>query len=136
MLIDVDETILPSLHHTLITALAMFRDRFTCQVCGFIGVPGVGAGYIQVHHILAKSEGGLTVIENLRTLCTGCHPKTERRIRLRCARLNRLQIVRLQKAGAFDPEKSEEEKVRIRREIYDSIRALRERARKVIRSGH
>ena len=48
------------------------RDRFTCQACG--ASPATQAGVaLHVDHITAWSNGGPTVLENLRTLCQSCN---------------------------------------------------------------
>lgn len=54
---------------------ALERDGHECQECG------VGVGFqnddavadAQVHHIVPKSEGGGDGLDNLVTLCRGCH---------------------------------------------------------------
>jgi len=48
------------------------RDRFTCCACG--ASPALGAGVeLHVDHIIAWSNGGLTILENLQTLCSRCN---------------------------------------------------------------
>jgi hypothetical protein len=47
---------------------AMVRDRHQCQ--------GVGCGsvrFLNVHHIVPREAGGPNTLENLITLCSGCH---------------------------------------------------------------
>jgi len=48
------------------------RDNFSCQQCGASPAKSVG---IELHldHMLAWSKGGLTTLENLRTLCSKCN---------------------------------------------------------------
>lgn len=48
------------------------RDRFTCRACGATPalIPGVE---LHVDHIAAWSKGGLTILENLQTLCSRCN---------------------------------------------------------------
>ena len=48
------------------------RDRFACVACGRSPAthPGV---VLHVDHIVAWSKGGLTVFENLQTLCETCN---------------------------------------------------------------
>jgi 5-methylcytosine-specific restriction endonuclease McrA len=33
---------------------------------------------LHVHHVVPRSEGGLTALDNLLTLCEQCHPIVER----------------------------------------------------------
>lgn len=48
------------------------RDRFTCCACG--ASPALTPGVeLHVDHITARSKGGLTVLENLQTLCSRCN---------------------------------------------------------------
>ena len=44
------------------------RDNFTCQAAGC-----PHAQHLQIHHRLPVAQGGETVLENLVTLCAGCH---------------------------------------------------------------
>ena len=52
--------------------LVLKRDRFACRACGRSPAshPGVE---LQVDHIVAWSNGGLTVEGNLQTLCAQCN---------------------------------------------------------------
>jgi hypothetical protein len=48
------------------------RDRFTCCACG--ASPALTPGVeLHVDHVTAWSKGGLTVPENLQTLCSRCN---------------------------------------------------------------
>lgn len=50
----------------------LHRDRFTCCACG--ASPALTPGVeLHVDHIAAWSKGGLTVLENLQTLCSRCN---------------------------------------------------------------
>lgn len=44
------------------------RDHYKCQECGFFK-------YLEVHHILPRSQGGSNDPTNLITLCRRCHAK-------------------------------------------------------------
>ena len=46
----------------------LMRDRYRCRVrgCGH-------AGFLELHHIVPRSEGGENRPENLVTLCASCH---------------------------------------------------------------
>ena len=46
------------------------RDRYTCQVCGKSVKDGA---VLAVHHIIPRSKGGTNRLNNLLTVCTGCH---------------------------------------------------------------
>lgn len=48
------------------------RDDFVCQCCG-IKMIGARAGLTAAHHILPVHVGGKDKMENLVTLCVGCH---------------------------------------------------------------
>jgi len=59
------------------------RDKRKCQVCGLQGK--------EVDHIIEVQDGGLSVAENLRTLCHSCHvKKTTEMKRKRAAEKRRL----------------------------------------------
>ena len=55
------------------------RDGYRCQECG-------KAGILEVHHKIHVRNGGSDELENLVTLCRGCHidmhrkPRTKRQI--------------------------------------------------------
>ena len=51
---------------------ALRRDNHECHVCK--SSPGQG-GSLHVHHIEPRSEGGEDSLDNLITLCHGCHEK-------------------------------------------------------------
>lgn len=46
------------------------RDNYTCQCCGRKGGNGV---LMEVDHIIPVSKGGMTVVDNLQTLCWECN---------------------------------------------------------------
>ena len=48
----------------------MRRDGFRCRMCGASASEGTT---LHVDHILPVSRGGLTVLENLQTLCASCN---------------------------------------------------------------
>ena len=50
-------------------AYALTRDNYTCQCCK------TKKGTLHVHHKIYRSQGGSDDIENLITLCEGCHKK-------------------------------------------------------------
>ena len=50
-------------------AYVLARDNYTCQCCK------TKNGTLHVHHIIYRSNGGSDDIENLITLCEGCHKK-------------------------------------------------------------
>jgi hypothetical protein len=44
------------------------RDRFVCQA------PGCGnSRFLEIHHVKSRSQGGGNELDNLITLCSGCH---------------------------------------------------------------
>jgi 5-methylcytosine-specific restriction endonuclease McrA len=51
------------------------RDGYKCTQCGAKGWQAGGNATLQAHHIVSKSKGGLDIISNLETVCTGCHSK-------------------------------------------------------------
>jgi 5-methylcytosine-specific restriction enzyme A len=55
-------------------AATLERDGDTCQRCGAT----VRTSTLHVHHVLPRSEGGLTALDNLLTVCERCHPIVER----------------------------------------------------------
>jgi len=50
---------------------SLMRDNYTCVECGKINT------MLEVHHIVPKRLKGADTINNLITLCTNCHDKTE-----------------------------------------------------------
>lgn len=48
------------------------RDRYTCVLCGRGHKTGF-YGTLEVDHIVEVQDGGLSTMENLRTLCWICH---------------------------------------------------------------
>lgn len=48
------------------------RDKFTCKCCG-MKLIGARLGLIAVHHVLPVHTGGKDILDNLVTLCVGCH---------------------------------------------------------------
>lgn len=46
------------------------RDGFRCQICGASADQGAK---LEVDHIIPVSKGGLTIPQNLRTLCENCN---------------------------------------------------------------
>lgn len=48
------------------------RDDFTCHCCGMRMI-GARLGLVAVHHILPVHTGGKDTMDNLTTLCVGCH---------------------------------------------------------------
>ena len=57
--------------------LARKRDNYTCQGCGVPMKELLSARRLHVHHIVSRIEGGTNDLNNLVTLCTGCHIKAE-----------------------------------------------------------
>ena len=45
------------------------RDRFMCRCCKRM------YGRVHRHHVVYRSQGGLTTTENVTTLCLGCHAR-------------------------------------------------------------
>lgn len=58
----------------LMKARRMETDKYTCQVCGRTAEDGAR---LHVHHIVPAAQGGTGDIENLVTLCSGCHRSIE-----------------------------------------------------------
>lgn len=55
-------------------AAAKDRDNWRCQECG-------KAGVLEVHHKIRVKDGGSDDLENLITLCRGCHIDKHRKPR-------------------------------------------------------
>ncbi len=53
----------------------LVRDAWACQECGRVCADKREA---HVDHIMPKAQGGLDVMENLRTLCIKCHGRKTR----------------------------------------------------------
>ena len=57
-------------HHNRAWATASLKrrdlDNWRCQSCG-------RAGRLEVHHVEPLRDGGTHAMNNLRTLCRGCH---------------------------------------------------------------
>ena len=51
---------------------ALDRDGWRCRDCG-------KAGRLEVHHVSPLVRGGSNALENLRTLCVGCHKAAHKR---------------------------------------------------------
>lgn len=47
------------------------RDNYKCQICGRRGAN------LHIHHIMPRSKSGTDDVENLISLCTGCHAEQE-----------------------------------------------------------
>ena len=48
------------------------RDSWRCRECG-------RAGRLEVHHKIPLKDGGSNALENLLTLCVGCHKAAHKR---------------------------------------------------------
>lgn len=48
------------------------RDKHTCQMCGC-----TAESKLHIHHIMKRSEGGTDFLDNLLTVCSGCHKKAD-----------------------------------------------------------
>ena len=53
---------------------ALQRDGYACQRCG----APKATKTLHVHHIVPRSHGGPTTLDNLITVCESCHPIIER----------------------------------------------------------
>jgi 5-methylcytosine-specific restriction protein A len=53
-----------------IRKLALHRDRYQCQRCGWTGDQ---RNPLTVDHVIAKSRGGSDDLANMQTLCKRCH---------------------------------------------------------------
>jgi RNA-directed DNA polymerase len=54
--------------------IALRRDNYTCQRCHTTVPP------FQVHHIIARHDGGSNTLDNYITLCASCHQEVHRAI--------------------------------------------------------
>lgn len=55
------------------------REKYTCQLCGYIGF-AMRKGkvrYCEVHHKVHAGRGGTSLFENLVALCATCHRKAQ-----------------------------------------------------------
>ena len=59
--------------------LVLFRDHSRCRVCGVKDKSVGGRQVLHLHHIIPAREGGLSVAENLITLCHKFHSNLEPR---------------------------------------------------------
>ena len=64
---DCLEAVLLLVHWPRIRRKVLRRDKYRCQICGNRGN--------EVDHIIEIQDGGLSVMENLRTLCHNCHKR-------------------------------------------------------------
>lgn len=55
----------------------IFRDNFTCQICGKYMPDGVG---LQIDHKVPVSKGGKTVRSNLQVLCSKCNGRKSNKV--------------------------------------------------------
>jgi 5-methylcytosine-specific restriction endonuclease McrA len=55
-----------------IRAAVVARDKYTCKLCGH------HTRKPNVDHIKPRSMGGADTMDNLRTLCAGCHSRVTR----------------------------------------------------------
>lgn len=53
------------------------RDKHVCQSCK-LDIKATMSLREEYDHIIPFSEGGLTVLENMRTLCSPCHNQRTR----------------------------------------------------------
>lgn len=65
------------------------RDGFTCVACGFSDRSG---RLLEVDHIVPEVLGGSDSVDNLRTLCKGCHFRVTRN--LIDARMERIRVLK------------------------------------------
>ena len=56
--------------HEVLRLAALARDGHCCTECG-------KSDSLQIHHVIPIKRGGDDLLENLRTLCVGCHRKIE-----------------------------------------------------------
>lgn len=57
-------------HFTKNKVAALERDDWTCQICG-------RQERLHVHHRIPRYQGGTEALDNLITLCSGCHMTIE-----------------------------------------------------------
>lgn len=74
----------PALRRRKIEAVLRVHGALACEVCSFdfgSTYPGVGEGYIEVHHIRPLHDSGRTEtrLTDLATLCSNCHSMIHRR---------------------------------------------------------
>ncbi len=55
------------------SALCFTRDKNTCQSCR----RKLNKYSVSAHHIIPRNRGGVAMVENLITLCKGCHDEIE-----------------------------------------------------------
>lgn len=68
----------------LISSAVLFRDNYSCRVCGLSRLTGIRGDSawkrmhldVQVHHIIPRKDAGNSNFRNLITLCEACHRKT------------------------------------------------------------
>lgn len=65
-------------------------DGYRCVLCG-----NGSSAELRIHHRLPRSEGGEDSLDNLQTLCTGCHAALHRETRrVRARRRTRSREIR------------------------------------------
>ena len=62
----------PNRSWALIRQQVLDRDKHRCRECG-------KAGRLEAHHVLELQDGGSNDLDNLSTLCRGCHIRTHAR---------------------------------------------------------
>lgn len=60
------------LYQSKIRKIVLERDENTCQICGC-----VKDSKLHVHHILKRVQGGTDHLDNLLTVCSGCHKRAD-----------------------------------------------------------
>lgn len=63
------------LYYSGIRQKVLERDKYTCQICG-----SVSDTKLHIHHILKRVEGGTDHLDNLLTVCVGCHKKADTKL--------------------------------------------------------
>lgn len=74
----------PEYSWNMISPAVLFRDNYTCRVCGNVKFERVRSEKefnkihfdLQVHHIIPRKEEGKSNFRNLITLCEECHHRT------------------------------------------------------------